>query len=161
MFEPHIIAIWLAANVAFNIPLVYIAFKHRKAKATPFILAGIIWALASYGALERLISYPMPLHWEWFPAAKYEVLAFQIKDGDAVYLWLQPEGGGPPRYYVVPWMKGKKPYGKAMADRLMSERAKARSKGGKLIYEPSLRRDPSGGLKAQEPLKQPEKQYER
>lgn len=158
MFEPTIIAIWIAATVAFNIPLLYIGVMMPWAKTGKVLLAGALWAFASYGALEYLLSFPKPFAWELAPPAKYEILDFYIRDGQYVYLWMLPEGSEVPRYYLVPWRRGKDRPGEKLAERLPLERARAKEKGGKLLFEPSLRKDPQGGLKVQEPKRQPPKE---
>jgi hypothetical protein len=157
MFEPTLIAIWLTATVAFNIPLVYIGMMMPGAKTGKILIAGALWALASYGALEYLLSYPKPLQWELWQE-KYEVLSWRIKDGRYVYVWLKPETGDVPRYYVIPWNRGKDNFGERLARKLPLEYAKAKEKGSKLMFEPSLRRDPHGGLTAKEPPRQPPKE---
>ena len=45
------------------------------------------------------------MSFEWYlrNKPKAQVLGVSLKEGEAIYLWLRPEGSLEPRNYVVPW----------------------------------------------------------
>ena len=68
---------------------------------------GIITLLLpiTYLSLTELLGRPKPVNLEWniseFTDAN--VLATDLREGEAIYLWLQTDGGLAPRAYVLPW----------------------------------------------------------
>jgi len=142
MFDPVLIAIWVVMLVAFNIPVIYL-LKRNGIPQTLVFAASLLMSAGIYTAIEKVLSYPMPLTWELFPADDYVVLAFDIRK-DQIYLLLD-DGAGIPRYYVVPIGQGEKDLGRQMAEKLpgMFQRAKNRN-GSDLHYRPSLGGDKDG-----------------
>lgn len=60
---------------------------------------------AGYLALAEMLSRPKPIKIEWANEALADaaVLASQMEEGRAIYLWLGIEGIEEPRAYVMPW----------------------------------------------------------
>ncbi len=110
-------------------------------------------------AVEKVLSYPMPLTWELFPAEQYEVLAYDIRK-DQIYLLLD-DGAGIPRYYVVSIGTGEDDLGRLMAEKLpgMFQESKEVN-GSKLMYEPSLEERDGSRLMIDMPMAPPLKDVE-
>ena len=62
---------------------------------------------ASYAAMVALLSMPKPTSFEWWlsKADEATVLGSSVKEGEAIYLWLQLDDAPEPRAYVLPWDK--------------------------------------------------------
>ena len=142
MFDPVLVAIWVVMLIGFNIPVVYLLKRNGIPQAI-VLLGSLLMSAGIYMAIEKVLSYPMPLTWELFPADDYVVLAFDIRK-DQIYLLLD-DGGGIPRYYVVPIGMGEYDLGRQMAEKLpgMYQRAKEFN-GSEVKYRPSLGGDPDG-----------------
>ncbi len=58
-----------------------------------------------YVEMVEMLSKPKPMAFEWYlrNKSKAQVLGVSLKEGEAIYLWLRPEGSLEPRNYVVPW----------------------------------------------------------
>jgi len=56
-----------------------------------------------YGGSIELLSRPKPLRLEWRDAAHAQVLGASIREGEAIYVWLQVDGTSEPRAYALPW----------------------------------------------------------
>jgi hypothetical protein len=57
-----------------------------------------------YGGSIELLSRPKPLRLElWQQADKAKVLGATMREGEAIYVWLQFPGTDEPRAYVLPW----------------------------------------------------------
>ena len=58
-----------------------------------------------YAALTDLLSRPKPLALEWSPPdpETTAVVASQLREGSAIYLWMLREGEEEPRAYQLPW----------------------------------------------------------
>lgn len=136
MFDPTLIAIWVVLMIGFNVPVFYL-LKKNGIPQSMVLVASLFMSAGIYFAVEKVLSYPMPITWELFPPKSYGVLAYDIRES-VIYLLLD-DGGGVPRYYVVSIGDGKKDLGRRMAERLpdMFERARRRN-GARLMYEPSL-----------------------
>lgn len=149
MFEPVLIAIWLLIVIGFNVPVYYLS-KRSAIPQRMVLLAALLMSGGIYMAVEKVLSYPMPLTWELFPAESYVVLAYDIRV-DQIYLLLD-DGGGIPRYYVVPIRDKEGDLGKNMAERLPGMFQEASElNGGKLRYEPSLGQENGHGLMLEMP----------
>jgi len=134
MFSPTLIGIWLLMSVAFAIPACYILVQSKVPHM--MLLAFMAYSLGSYIAVERVLSHPMPLSWEVAPANKYQVIGYTIKE-DMIYVLF--DGGGVPRYYVLPIKDGENDPGRMMAERLPGMMAKANKYAqGAVMYEPAL-----------------------
>ena len=59
----------------------------------------------SYVSLLELLGRPKPTGLEWRKSVLTEsaVLAFKLREGQGIYLWLEPTGMQEPRAYVLPW----------------------------------------------------------
>jgi hypothetical protein len=60
---------------------------------------------ATYVSMLDLLSRPKPVALEWQRAglAEAKVIGADLREGDAIYLWLRTPGGNEPRAYVLPW----------------------------------------------------------
>lgn len=58
-----------------------------------------------YIQMAEMLSKPKPISFEWYEKsrARAQVLGISLKEGEAIYVWLRPEGLLEPRYYVIPW----------------------------------------------------------
>jgi hypothetical protein len=71
----------------------------RATSATLFlVLIGVVYA----GSVE-LLSRPKPLRLEWRDAAQAKVIGATMREGEAIYLWLEVPGTNEPRAYALPW----------------------------------------------------------
>ena len=66
--------------------------------ATFLILVGVV-----YGGSVELLSRPKPLRLEWRGTEEAKVLGASMREGEAIYLWLQTADAPEPRAYVLPW----------------------------------------------------------
>jgi hypothetical protein len=67
-------------------------------------LSGVIMATA-YAGFAELLGRPKPVKLEWAADNMDEamVLAADLREGEAIYLWLQMDYLPEPRAYVLPW----------------------------------------------------------
>jgi len=56
-----------------------------------------------YGGSLELMSRPKPMRLEWREPGMAKVLAASLREGDAIYLWLQVDNAAEPRAYILPW----------------------------------------------------------
>lgn len=71
----------------------------RAVSATTFVvLIGIV-----YGGSIELMSRPKPLRLEWRDAKEAKVLGATMREGEAIFVWLQFPGSDEPRAYELPW----------------------------------------------------------
>jgi hypothetical protein len=78
----------------------------RKLTAKLVALGGALFLMpVSYVAYADLLSRPKPVDFEWWLGSSKEatVLAGQVAEGDALYVWLQLDGSEEPRAYRLPW----------------------------------------------------------
>lgn len=66
--------------------------------ATFVMLVGVVYA----GSVD-LLGLPKPMRLEWRTADKATVLAARMREGKAIYVWLQTGDASEPRSYVLPW----------------------------------------------------------
>jgi hypothetical protein len=66
--------------------------------ATFFLLAGVVYA----GSID-LMGAPKPIQLEWRAPDKPTVIAARMREGEAIYVWLQSPDAKEPRSYVLPW----------------------------------------------------------
>jgi len=73
-------------------------------RAAAVALAGALMA-TGYAGFAELLGRPKPADLEWAARNTPEatVLASEMREGEAIYLWLQLENAGEPRAYVLPW----------------------------------------------------------
>lgn len=71
----------------------------RATSATIFLLSiGVVYV----GSVE-LMSRPKPLRLEWRDATEAKVIGASMREGEAIYVWLQFAGADEPRAYELPW----------------------------------------------------------
>lgn len=60
---------------------------------------------AAYAGFSELLSKPKPVELEWMArqVAEADVVAADMQEGEAIYLWLKYPGSKTPRAYVLPW----------------------------------------------------------
>jgi hypothetical protein len=73
-------------------------------RAGAVVLAGALMA-TGYAGFAELLGRPKPASLEWAARNTPEatVLAAEMREGEAIYLWLQIEDFREPRAYVLPW----------------------------------------------------------
>ncbi len=73
-------------------------------RAGAVMLSGILMATA-YAGFAELLGRPKPTNLEWAARNVPEatVLAADMREGEAIYLWLQMDHIPEPRAYVLPW----------------------------------------------------------
>ncbi len=71
----------------------------RATSATIFlVLIGLV-----YGGSIELLSRPKPLRLEWRDAAQARVIGATMREGEAIYVWIEVPGADAPRAYALPW----------------------------------------------------------
>jgi hypothetical protein len=71
----------------------------RATSATIFlVLIGLV-----YGGSIELLSRPKPLRLEWRAATEAKVIGATMREGEAIYVWLEVPGADMPRAYALPW----------------------------------------------------------
>jgi len=72
----------------------------RATSATLFLVLIVV----VYGGSIELLSRPKPLRLElWQLADKAKVVGASMREGEAIYVWLQFPGSDEPRAYALPW----------------------------------------------------------
>ena|SRR3990167_9407985 len=61
----------------------------------------LVVILGSAGVLSRTLGHAMPTEWELAPPGKAELIAFELQEGTAIYLWLRTPAG--PKAYITEW----------------------------------------------------------
>lgn len=96
-----------AVVVALTTALAGIAIWAPRALRVKLIALGTIALLlpVTYLSLTELLGRPKPVNLEWSYTvfADANVLATDLREGEAIYLWLQADGASVPRAYVLPW----------------------------------------------------------
>jgi hypothetical protein len=69
------------------------------------VSAGVFVVLLAmiYAGSAELLSRPKPLRLEWRNIAEAKVLGASMREGEAIYVWLQVPGAEEPRAYQLPW----------------------------------------------------------
>lgn len=85
----------------------------RTASVGMFVaLIAVVYA----GAIE-MMSRPKTIRLEWRDLAEATVLGASMREGEAIYVWLQIDGTNEPRAYALPWdMQQAQELQQAMAD---------------------------------------------
>jgi hypothetical protein len=96
-----------AAIVLVGTGLAAIAIRGRHAlwlRSGAIVLAAMLMAV-SYAGFAELLGRPKPTDLEWTMrnAEDAAVLAADMREGEAIYLWLRLDGVGEPRAYQLPW----------------------------------------------------------
>jgi Zn-dependent protease with chaperone function len=101
-------ALFLTA-VAIALALAIIAVWSRRRLAPRFlaVFAAALFMPVAYGAMSELLSRPKPTRLEWVRAQAEEakVLAADMQEDVAIYLWLRLPDDPQPLAYVLPWSK--------------------------------------------------------
>src|SRR5262245_47376930 len=71
----------------------------RSASAALFV---VLLAMLYVGSAE-VLSRPKPLRLEWRNIEQAKVVGASMREGEAIYLWLQVPGADEPRAYQLPW----------------------------------------------------------
>jgi len=73
-------------------------------RAGAVVLSGMLMVVG-YASFAELLGRPKPASLEWASAAAGEatVVASDMREGKAIYLWLRKDGADAPRAYVLPW----------------------------------------------------------
>ncbi len=96
-----------ATMVGLSSGLALIAVRGRPslgARTGAVVLFALLTAVG-YGALIELMSRPKPASLEWVrtQAATVKVAASQLRENEAIYLWLVFDNEPEPRAYKLPW----------------------------------------------------------
>ena len=69
------------------------------------LLTVAVFLPTAYAAFVELLGRPKPVDLEWAGRglAEAAVLGAEIREGEAIYLWLRLEGVAEPRGYALPW----------------------------------------------------------
>ena len=69
------------------------------------VLATAAFLPAAYLSLSDLLSRPKPIWLEWAQRdlAEAEVLGSELREGEAIYVWLAIPNRAAPRAYALPW----------------------------------------------------------
>lgn len=100
------------------------------------VIAGLFMP-AAYASLGELLSRPKPVSLEWARSTvpQATVIGANLREGEAIYLWLQVAGVDEPRSYVMPWNR-------KLAQQLYEARQKAAKQGMAVVvrrpFEASL-----------------------
>lgn len=131
---------WLFGGVALTAGLLAsVAIWSPRRPAAKLGALGATAALlpAIYLGFVHLLSMPKPVAMEWWHAraAEATVLGTALREGEAIYVWLDLEEADEPRAYVLPWDRD-------LAEQLQTASREAQEKGGavrmRLPFEPSL-----------------------
>jgi len=78
---------------------------HRLRVKLGALIAAALFLPTAYMSLVSLLSRPKPIELEWTQPAPDEttLLASQMKEDVAIYLWVDRQGLMEPRAYVLPW----------------------------------------------------------
>ena len=103
------------------------------------VLAGALMA-TGYAGFAELLGRPKPATLEWAARNTSEatVLAADMREGEAIYLWLQLEDISEPRAYVLPWSM-------AAARQLHEAQGKAEETGTEVRMRGPFRDSDEGG----------------
>ena len=92
-------------------------------RMTAFCVA-VLFVPLSYASFAMLLSKPKPVSLEWIRASTEEasVLGSSVREGEAIYVWLQMPNLSEPRAYMLPWSLD-------LAKQLQEARRKAEEQG--------------------------------
>jgi hypothetical protein len=88
------------------------------------LLTAALFIPLAYASAASLLSRPKPTSLEWMRAAAEEatVLGSSIREGVAIYVWLQMRDSAEPRAYTIPWNQD-------LAQQLQEARGEAERQG--------------------------------
>ena len=77
--------------------------RRMSVKVSALALSALLMA-SSYGGFLELMGRPKPASLEWLSQVEEAtVVAVRMREGEAIYLWLELETPSEPRSYVIPW----------------------------------------------------------
>ena len=86
-------------------------------RAVVLAVVGIGITALVYGGVLEMMSRPKTVRLEWRNLAEATVLAASMREGEAIYVWLEIEGTNEPRAYALPWdMQAAQELQQAMSD---------------------------------------------
>jgi hypothetical protein len=100
----------------------------------------VLFLPATYASLVDLLSRPKPIALEWkrLELSEAKVIGADLREGEAIYLWLRTSGVEEPRSYVVPWDR-------KLAEQLHRARREAEARGTAVhargLFEPGQDRE--------------------
>lgn len=70
-----------------------------------YVSVGVFVALVAvvYGGTIEVMSKPKPVTLEWRNVGEAKVLGASLREGEAIYVWLEIEGHEAPLAYELPW----------------------------------------------------------
>lgn len=97
----HAIVVLIAAGLA---AIAIRAPRPLMLRSAAVILAGSLMA-AAYAGYSELLGRPKPANFEWAARNVTEalVIAAEMRENEAIYLWLRLDGETEPRAYALPW----------------------------------------------------------
>jgi hypothetical protein len=90
-------ALFLGLFVFVVLPRAY-GWRRHLSVAIFLLLIGVV-----FGGTIELMSRPKPVELEWRDMARANVLGASLREGEAIYVWLEIEGEDEPRAYAMPW----------------------------------------------------------
>lgn len=98
LFTAAAVLVAILANIALWSP------RRLRVKLGALVTAAVFLPLG-YVAIVSLLGLPKPLDLEWFPPSEDDttVLASQLREDEAIYIWVQRPDAVEPRAYVLPW----------------------------------------------------------
>ena len=99
--------------------------RRLSVKVGALALSALLMA-SSYGGFLELLGRPKPAALEWLAQAEEAtVVGVRMREGEAIYLWLELETPSEPRAYVIPWSQ-------KQAEQLQGAMREVDSKGGEV-----------------------------
>lgn len=97
----HLVAVVIAAGLA---AIAIRAPRPLAMRAGAVLLAGLLMA-TGYAGFAELLGKPKPVTLEWATAQTDDavVLAADLREGEAIFLWLKADGEDEPLAYRLPW----------------------------------------------------------
>jgi hypothetical protein len=77
----------------------------RQSGRRRYVSVGVFIALVAvvYGGTIEVMSKPKPVSLEWRDVSEAKVLGASLREGEAIYVWLEIEGADAPLAYELPW----------------------------------------------------------
>ena len=100
-----------------------------------------VYALLIFGSLN-IVGHPCPLNYVTKPPISYlfksipdevKLLAYDFKEGVAIYVWVRAIGDPYPRYYALPWSEGKAKQLREATSQAMRLKKEGKSTGGVVV----------------------------
>lgn len=94
-----------ATGVAASLATIAIWAPRRTPVRVVAVVITTLFIPVVYVEMVEMLSKPKPISFEWYEKSREraQILGVSLKEGEAIYVWLRPEGLIEPRYYVVPW----------------------------------------------------------